>query len=89
MTAATVTQYPSCYPNMRYGSAVMADGFTLDTGIESNDLCLVIMPATADTVATITSISAAGVGTIALKTAAGAGTSQTVYWFAIKQPGGV
>ena len=89
MVAATVTTYPSSYPNMRYGSAVCVDGYTLDTGIESDNICFVAIAETADTVITHGTPSAAGVVTLALKTNGGAGTSQTIYWFAIKQPGGV
>lgn len=89
MTAATVTQWPSTNPNMKFGSATCADGYTFDTGIESNDLTIVITPAVADTIVTISAVSAAGVATVAMKTAAGAATAQTVYWIAVKQPGGV
>jgi len=88
MVAATVTYFPTNMPGFTRGTAIARDNYTLDTNIESNNLSVTIQCASGDCIAGITSISAAGIVTLAL-TKAGVSKTQdeTIYWFAVKQPG--
>lgn len=68
------------------GTASVADGGTIDTGLSSIDFA-VVMPSVADRVVAITSISG---GTITVSihdnTGAAVTTAETVYVFAIGDP---